>query len=285
MKLILCLVLGVYSVAMGTYALSEFYTAYGCVQCFKGETAFPGGAGSSGNTRNVNVQYRASGPNGFTGADGTRMAGALNTAMNNWNTQTDGNGNTTPFRFQPAQGAPASNVNVEVILVDDLRGAPRTACMQLQTWKDQNGAIAGGRLYVRRSAFNNMTEAELSELIQHELGHFIGLADYYGNPDQCDTTMAQAEAGCRGLRGTGRISQRDVSTVNRYVANSGNCSRPRVSRPLVDSGGGYIDPTPSPIYYPRTCYYYYDAVDLYWCYDGCRYIGTVYYLTDVFCTY
>lgn len=288
MRIILCAVLGVYSVAMGVYAVSEIYTVYGgCgAGCFKGESAFAGGAGSSGGTRQVNVKYRESGPNGF-GADPNKISGALGTAMNNWNTRTDGT-STSPYHFAPAQGAAASSANIEIIMVDEIKGAPSSACMQLNTWKDASGAIAGGRLYVKRSAFNNATQTQVAEMIQHELGHFIGLADFYGNADQCQTTMAQAKDDCKGLKGSREIAQDDVANVKKYVAGSSECKKPRESTPIIgDTGGGYTDPNPSPYYYPRTCYYFYDAVDIYRCpyggVDGCFYDHTVYYLTDVWC--
>ena len=282
-KTILCLVLGVYSVAMGAYALAEIYTAYGCTAgCYKGEKPFKDGTTGA---RNVNVKYRASGPNGFT-SDPTKMSGALTTARNNWNTRTDGT-STQPYQFNEAQGQPASNVNLEIILVDDIKGAPPSACMQLNTWQDpQTGAVAGGRLYVKRSAFNNATEAQLSELLQHELGHFIGLADFYGNADQCQTTMAQAKSECKGLKGSREISQADVANVKKYVNKSPDCKKPRESSHVLDSGPGYVDPTPIPYYYPYTCYYFYSAYDFYYecdCRENGQYAFTVYVLDDVMC--
>lgn len=281
-KTILCLLLGLYSLGIGVYALSELYSAQSCpAGCFKGENPFKDG--TSG-TRDVNVQFRASGPNGF-GADPAKITGALTTAMGNWNAATDGT-NTTPYHFQGAQsGPPASNVNIEIILVDDIKGAPRNACMQLVTWKDPtSGNVAGGRLYVRRSSFNNADQTQLAELIQHELGHFIGLADYYANPDQCETTMAQAKDDCKGLKGSRTISQSDVSQVKKYVAHSTDCDKPRQSTPVLDTGG-YVDPTPV-YYYPYTCYYYYSAYDIYYscdCRENGQYAFTIYTLDDVIC--
>ena len=284
---LLGLALIAYSVAMGTYALSQFQVVQGCTAgCFKGESAYAGGPNSTSTNRNVNVQYRTSGNNSFAGQDTGKLSGALTTAMNNWNGATDGT-STSPFHFQGAQGSPAADVSVEIVFVEELKGkSGRQVCAKLETTKDpQTGQIKSGTLYIPRKVLQNSSQTDLSEIIQHELGHFIGLADFYGNAEQCQTTMAQAEDGCTsGLKGSESISQADVANVKKYAANAtANCTRDRVSTPVLGGGGGFTDPNPSPIFYPRTCYYFYEEVDLYYWYDGWHYLGTVYYLTDVFC--
>jgi hypothetical protein len=275
LKTILCLILGLYSIAVGAYVISQSFAAHaGCgAGCYKGEKPF--GDSVSG-TRNISVQYRASGNNGF-GADPGKISGAISTATGNWN------GAGTTYQFQPSQST--TSPTIELIVVDDIKGAPRSACMEMDTWKNQQGEIAGARLYVRRSTFNNATQTELAELLQHELGHFLGLADFYGNADQCETTMAQAKDGCHGLKGSRAISAEDVSSVSKYVTHSTDCKKPRISSPVLDTGG-YVDPNPIPIYYPYTCYYYYSAYDIYYecdCRENGQYAFTIYVLDDVIC--
>jgi hypothetical protein len=293
MKIILSILLGIYSIAMGAYALSEIYEADGCsAGCYGGETAFAGGAGSTpGGTRAVNVKPRAAGPNGFQGANATKLNDALATAMNKWNTATDGT-STTPYNFRQA-GTNAADI--EIVFVETLPkgNSSKEPCMRLMTTKNAQGGIEKGTLYIPRKVLEKSSLDDLSELIQHELGHFIGLADFYGNADQCETVMAQADGCTGGLKGSEKIASKDVANVKKYVNGSPDCKADRKPASHVVDGGGYVDPNPSPYYYPRTCYYFYDAIDVYVFCDcvesgsprGYRYVGTVYYLTDVFCTY
>jgi len=287
MRILLCFMLGVYSVGILSYALSEAYTAdAGCATCFKGEKAFAGGAGTTGpDNRVVNLRYATTqNGGGFLGADATKISQVISGAANDWNTHRDNNQNTTPFNFQPNQNI--SQMNVNIVLVPKISDHPN-ACMQLLAAPDKNtGEITSATLYVTTAALANRTVDELKLLMDHELGHFIGLRDNYNNA-QCSSIMSQAHDGCvpyaKGIQ-TG-----DVAKVRDYVSNPEGCWDKRGAKPHnIVSGGGYTDPNPIPDYYPRTCYYFYDAVDIYVscdCRGGQRYVGTVYYLTDVFCNY
>jgi hypothetical protein len=282
---------------MAGYALSQIYGVSACeVGCFKDETAFAGGDGSSGSTRAVNVQYSTSGAQAFPSASVSKLSNALNGAMNDWNTKTDGT-STTPYNFRSTPSG--SKTDVQVVFVEDLPKAKngREVCMQLKTVKNrQTNAIESATLYIPRKVLEKSSEQDLKELIEHELGHVIGLDDYYGNAEQCETIMAQAEDGCTGgLKGSEKIASKDVAKSKAYVNGTGNCKGDRKpAQPVMGGGGGgYVDPNPVPYYYPQTCYYFYDAVDVFVFCDcnesgsprGYRYVGTVYYLTDVFCTY
>ncbi|MDX6696296.1 MAG: hypothetical protein QOF02_3899, partial [Blastocatellia bacterium] len=83
------------------------------------------------------------------------------------------------------------------------------------------------------------------------------------------------------------IQPGDATKVNDYVTDpEHNCKKKRPSKPQSISSGGTTEPPAIPAYYPRTCYYYYDAVDIYEpcdCRGGERYVETLYYLTDVIC--
>jgi hypothetical protein len=288
MKIILSVVLGIYSMAMATYAVSEMYSVYGdCTAgCFKDEQAF-----GSGSPRNVNVQYKTSGDVAFPVTQQSKVGNALGTALNNWNIATDNTNTTSPYSFQNNQGS--GTPNVEIIFVNDIKDKDgKEICAQTKIdFVPGTRQVRNATISLKKNLVENSSQQDLAEIIQHEIGHFMGLADFYGkNPDQCETTMAQAESGCAaGLKGSQKISKNDVANVKNYVSNTSQCKQTREKVNSVTGGGGggggFTDPNPAPIFYPRTCYYYYDAVDLYWCYDGCSYVATVYYLTDVICNY
>jgi len=138
----------------------------------------------------------------------------------------------------------------------------------------------------------NWSQEQLACILGHEMGHVLGLGDVKKG---CSTSiMNQNHSGGRGCS-TGcprsQVSNGDVQSVNQQAGNRAGCnkgSKP-VSR-IVD--GGYEDPNPYR-YYP-TCYYYYEAVDLWYCRwimsDGTchpefppEYLGTIYVLRDVRC--
>lgn len=286
-KWVLCLALGAYSVGIIAYALSEAVLVAGqCVQCYKDELPFPPDDPNGSAARTVTVQYNTGNQTGaFNGAEADRLEPALSSALTAWNLATDGNGNYQPFTLRWNQSAPANEVNLRVEVVDEIPGKP-DACAGLAVSRNPDGSIRNGVIRIKRSVLNSLTAAQLSLLIQHELGHFMGLADNY-NAGRCNTIMNQASRGCVPLA-TG-IQPGDVSRIRSYVAGPNSCKRKRGRRPplTVDCPEcGFMDPAPSPIYYPRTCYLFWEAVDIYApcdCSGGRVYIGTLIYLTDVFC--
>lgn len=295
MRIFLYLALTAYCFGLGVYLVSEtFYPAEAaCVGCFKKELPFAGGAGSTPTDRKVGIRYNSGTmSNAFNGAEATRFEAALNIATTAWNgatTQDNGAGDQQPYNFTLNQNMDVNTVNLAVQLVDAIPDAPN-ACASMSVTKNADGSIRKGYLQIKRSALNNLTADDMAKLIEHELGHFMGLADNY-DADHCDSVMSQAKDDCKPL--SKGIKKGDVQTVNKYVANPDDCSRERGVKPLHSEVGGFTDPTPAPFYYPRTCYYFYDEIPLYQFCDcnesgsprGYRYIGSVYYLTDVFCNY
>jgi hypothetical protein len=295
MRIFLYVALTAYCFGIGVYLVSEtFYPVEAaCVGCFKKELPFAGGAGSTPTNRTVGIKYNTGAlSNPFAGAEATRFEAALNIATGAWNGMTtgdNGTGNHQPYNFSLNQSMSPNDVNIGVELVNDIPDAPN-ACASMSVVKNPDGSVRKGFLQIKRSALNGLTADEMAKLIEHELGHFMGLADNY-DADHCDTVMSQAEGDCKPL--SHGIQKGDVETVNKYVADPSDCSRERGVKPLHDEVGGFTDPNPSPFYYPRTCYYFYDEVPLYQFCDcnesgsprGYRYIGSVYYLTDVFCNY
>ena len=285
MRIFLYLTLTAYCLGIGVYIFSEtFYPAEAaCVGCFKKELPF--------GDNNVKIKYNSgSMTHAFNGDEATKFESAMNIADSAWNnarTGDNGTGDSQPYTFALDQNTPVNSVNIGVELVDEIPDAPH-ACASMSVTKNSDGSIRKGYLQIKRSALNGLSADDMAKLIEHEMGHFMGLADNY-DADHCDTVMSQAGDNCAPL--SHGIQHGDVSTVNKYVNDPNDCSRERGVKPLHDDGGGFTDPNPSPIYYPRTCYYFYDEIPLYQFCDcnesgsprGYRYIGSVYYLTDVFC--
>jgi hypothetical protein len=288
-KIILSLLLGLYSLGLITYTLSEVFLAEGaCTNCYGKETAFAGGKGPNGeastpSNRYVNVGYdNSGGANTFTGSDATKIASAISTASDAWNgAKGEDNTSEVPYTFIPSQNG--NKVNVKISLVDKVPGDKDGGSCGGFKVDIVGGEIKGGTIYILKSTMQGQTADQIAKIVEHELGHFMGLANIdLSRMNMCESIMDRSTGdGCALNRS---ISKGDVSTVIKHADNNQGCKRDRKSKVdrVEGGGGGYTDPTPI-WYYPPTCYYFYDAVDYYYCYEGCRYIGTVYYLTDVFC--
>lgn len=284
MKALLCIVLGIYSVGVVVYSLSGATPVKGaCVNCYKGETSFQGGEGSGATIRMVNYRFNDTGNNAFTGENATKINTALSIASINWTTIRDENGQPTPYYIRPSQNESPNIANLGIMLVDEIPGNKK-ACMGIQVVYNPDGSVRKGFISVKRSVMENLNTDEIARLLEHEIGHFLGLRDNKNR--NCQSAMSQATEGCHPIS-TG-IQPGDATKVNDYVSNpEANCKNKRPSKPQSISTGGTTEPPAIPNYYPRTCYYYYDAIDIYLpcvdCTGGQRYIGTIYYLTDVFC--
>lgn len=141
----------------------------------------------------------------------------------------------------------------------------------------------------------NWSQSQLACVIGHEMGHAMGLVDVYGGCSASVMNQNQNQGnGCATGCDRTQVSNIDVVSVNQQAGNRLGCNRNFVpATQHIEPGGGFQDPTP--YRYAPTCYYYYDAIDLYYCgyvsiYDGSchpdtppEYIGTIYVLTDVIC--
>ncbi len=264
MKFILCCVLGIYSLGMAAYTISQLSpTDAACTNCFKGEGAFidgkgPNGEASTPQNRYVNVGFvvGANSVYKFSGAETTKISDAINSAANSWNTRTGENGERIPYTVQ--QSADANKVNVFIGQVKEIPGK-KEACAGIQVEKDANGKITQASLIIRSDVFARLNSQQVADIIEHELGHFFGLADIdASHTGQCESVMDRASATCVVNHD---ISPGDVTTAVKFVNNNSNCNRKRgVELNILDTDpGGFIDPIPDPYYYPYPiCYNFYE---------------------------
>ena len=138
----------------------------------------------------------------------------------------------------------------------------------------------------------NWSQSQLACVIGHEMGHAMGLVDVYGgcsasvmNQNQNQVT-AQLDVSNSGIKYT-------VVSVNQQAEIGLDAIE--ISSPQLNTSSLAGIPRSYALSVCPTCYYYYDAIDLYYCgyvsiYDGSchpdtppEYIGTIYVLTDVIC--
>ena len=296
MKFILCCVLTAYSLGLAAYAVSQLAPAEAaCTNCFSGEVAFKGGTGPNGEAstpqnRYVNVGFVVGGssPNRFSGAEATKIGNAIDLAAGSWNTRTGESGEHMPYTV--GRSANADKVNVFIGQISEIPGK-KDACAGIMVEKDAQGNIKQAVLVIRSDVFARLTDQQVADILEHELGHFFGLADIdAGRTGQCESVMDKASSSCVVKHD---ISKGDVTTAVKFVNNNNGCNRKRgVELNILDTNpGGYIDPVPDPYYYPYPiCYNFYEERTSETCVtiDGersCR-IDMVYYvLVDSFCFY
>lgn len=135
----------------------------------------------------------------------------------------------------------------------------------------------------------NWSQSDLACILAHEIGHGLGLA---GSFPPCQSIMTEPPVqSLSDCHCAASITENDVAKTNQFASNAtANCGKDgKAVSHFGGPGDGYIDPNPFR-YYP-TCYYFYDAYDVYEFCDcnqsgsprGYRYVGTIYVLTDYFC--
>lgn len=224
--------------------------------------------------------------------------GTTTTNANIWNATTGDVGNGalemwnavgSPYYFDIRQDVPASQTDF-LIVRDPSWNFASDGCAS-----SDSPAVGAGRttrvIHLPPQA-SNWNQDTLACILAHEIGHGVGLA---GSLPPCQSIMREppvrTEADCKC---TQSITQNDVAKANQFAENAeANCGRPGKRTNFGTPGGGFTDP--NPFRYNPTCYYFYDAVDLYYCRwisitDGSchpdtppEYIGTIYVLTDYYC--
>ena len=144
---------------------------------------------------------------------------------------------------------------------------------------DNTGKITGATMYLKKEVFRRLSDADVAKIIEHELGHFFGLANIGDNSTgQCESIMDKAGENCSQPN---HISNGDVTAVRKHVSNNSQCRRKRGSG-INPQGGGGVDPTYVPNLYPRTCYYYWTE-DPHYNVETGEYLYSDFYLDFVIC--
>lgn len=224
--------------------------------------------------------------------------GATTTNANIWNATTGDvgagalemwNAVGSPYYFDIRQDVPASQTDFLIVRDSSWNFAENGCAMSVSP------AVGSGRttrvIHLPPQAAN-WNQDTLACILAHEIGHGIGLA---GSFPPCPSIMKEppvrTEADCKC---TESITPNDVAKANQFAENAeANCGRQGRRTNFGTPEGGFTDPNPFR-YYP-TCYYFYEAVDVYYCRwisitDGSchpdtppEYIGTIYVLTDYYC--
>ena len=270
-----------------------------CVDCDKA-IAQQGGHGPKSSTdgrRKINVAINSSwgGATNQTvwnsvcaGAEGTGCAGMSGpSAIGMWNAV------GSPYFLELHQDTQNNSPDIVITRVEDSKwdykaqGCAETALASAGSWF--GGSTATIRL---PAAAANWSQATLSCILAHEMGHVFGLD--HPTPGCANSIMyapkVQSQADCQNCNKG--ISQEDVARSNEFAANPNNCKHDSAHTAQIIVSG-FQDP--QPFRYTPTCYYYWSAVDVYYCAwisvtDGTchpdtppQYIGTIYILEDVFC--
>jgi hypothetical protein len=273
------------------YALgAAFFARADCPDCYKDYTPPLGGLSvrisgdwndSSGNTNgnmwNAVYGYHSGGVN-------------INGALESWNAAQNNEPNTGSqgilqnFYLDQSKADSTTGSNLPTVIIK--KGSVRTGCAKTNL---------NGPPYVITlpPEIANLPPEWIAATIMHELGHVLGLEEGTG---ACTGTIMN---GCNKSHEpkTKAISYNDVDKARQSGDQNtrANCKAEAHKSPAIEPHQGYIEPPT--IYYRPTCYYYYEAVDYYhYCecaqsgcqcssgsYRGLMYVGTVYYLTDIFC--
>lgn len=223
----------------------------------------------------------------------TNVWNAVNSALNTWNTTNSVSGQPSNYYLDLRQ----SDANAQITI---MRGGTAECATT-------SGKLGGPYVIHLPDNADQRTLNALIQTLVHEIGHVYGLAhtkkeDCPGNQSimRVNSGKLLANGAYDPCGGTDRaLTPNDVEKANITSATGGPqigyCRQQILEHPFMNDPQGYIEP--NYYYYPTTCYYYYEAVDHYrYCecaesgcqcssssYRGLKYVGTDYYLIDVFC--
>jgi len=212
---------------------------------------------------------------------------------------------STFYKLQLVQDNTQTNGATDIQITRDTTWTLPNACAKTVSSGEfvPDPSIPNGRLFqITKRVIHlppgslNWSQEQLACILAHEMGHALGLADVYsGCPASIMNQVKGGKEDCTFGCDKTQVAEIDKNAVNLQAGNRPACSATRTSKTQnIVTGGGFEDPNPF-IFSPHTCYYYYDAIDVYYCrwisiYDGTclpetppQYIGTIFILREIRC--
>lgn len=232
---ILYFLLLIYVAALSAYNLTVRLVAYAdCPTCFKDETPVAATSDPQGGRPYYAIYTDSS-------VTDAKFTSALTGAMSDWNAAPGTNGQGAPITFRnfdpapPGGGAPpAPQVLLRIgSLGTTKKGEEECGVTTTERYKSAPQQIINYIITLPPEAVN-WTQARIKEVIDHELGHVLGVDDVNQG---CTSIMQQGSANCTASVHT-TIENRDVDAAQRYATNRTTCQKTRKTTNEVSTGGG-----------------------------------------------
>lgn len=209
-----------------------------CPDCYFNQYPFDAthtAAEDGSGRRTVRIRIETQGTGSWGAQTNARIWNATNEAIRDWNTATDGYGNTTGYYFKLDQDSAATPDYI-------IKKGPAGQCTTI------TGIFPPFTITVSEDIWL-FTDAEIEGKLKHEVGHGAGAAQ----SDNCPSIMNSSDALCHR---TGNVSNTvrpgDVAAVNRNFgpnrgtnATNGDCH--------TDATSPQAEATPTPAPTPTPC--------------------------------